>query len=170
MKIARDEMEAEQSLERKAVAAQVLDDTFKKHKCHPFVNMLFFPFVLPPTVLTLFLGVHNLCLSEVAMGEEGCLWFPDLLSCDTTYLLPILASLSWLWLVEISAGVYYHAWRDVKTIGQTVALATIPLAALEPAGVLLFWVSGVDIVMLATTRGLVGDQAAGVDVLCCCEL
>ena len=70
-------------------------------RCHPYVNMVFFPFVLPPTVLTLFLGVHNMCLSEETMGTEGWLWFPDLLSTDSTYLLPVLSSLSWLWLVEV---------------------------------------------------------------------
>ncbi len=72
---------------------------------------------------------------------EGMLWFPDLLAIDTTHLLPVLASLSWLWLVEISAGVYYHAWRDVKVSLQIMAVGSIPLAAMEPTGVLLFWVS-----------------------------
>ncbi len=42
----------------------------------------------------------------------------------------------------MSAGVYYHAWSDLKSTIRIMAVATVPLTALEPSGVLVFWVSG----------------------------
>ncbi len=37
---------------------------------------------------------------------------------------------------------YYHAWSDLKSTIRIMAVATVPLTALEPSGVLVFWVSG----------------------------
>jgi hypothetical protein len=36
--------------------------------------------------------------------------------------------------------VYYHAWIDLKSTIRIMAVATVPLTALEPSGVLVFWV------------------------------
>ena len=49
----------------------------------------------------------------------------------------ILVLVSWY---QVSAGVYYHAWSDLKSTIRIMAVATVPLTALEPSGVLVFWV------------------------------
>lgn len=95
-----------------------------------------------PTILSIFGAVHNISMAEPSMAVEGALWFPDLIAVDSTYLLPILSGLTWLWNVELGAGVYYHHhWYAPKLAARVMSVAFIPLTATLPSGVFVFWLT-----------------------------
>ena len=70
----------------------------------PLQGAVIFPLILPPIILSFFAAVHDLCLAEPAMAREGALWFTDLVTPDTSSLLPIASNLTWLAQVEVGAG------------------------------------------------------------------
>ena len=57
---------------------------------------------------------------------------------------------------QVTAGVYYHAWIDLKSTIRIMAVATVPLTALEPSGVLVFWVRHHDVVAPAWFEFAIG--------------
>lgn len=122
-------------------AANELKALYRTNQCSPWKQFLAVPVVLPPLILSIFGAIHNLCLVEPTMATEGLWWFPDLISVDSTNLLPILSALTWLWNVELGAGVYYHAWSAPKSVARMVSVASIPLTANLPSGVFVFWVT-----------------------------
>ena len=145
------------STEARLQAAQMLEALFVANKCSPWKQCIFFPMVLPPAVLSLFTAVHNLCMTNSDMANEGTLWFPDLISRDDSYLLPILSGLSWLWMVEMGAGIHFRTYPAVRTTIRMIAAATVPLAATLPSGVFVFWITSN---LFAITRGYVLRQDA----------
>ena len=82
-------------------AAVALSALLRSAKANPFAQMIVFPLVLPPAILSVFGAVHNLAMAETSMAEEGVLWFPDLIERDKTQLLPIISALTWLWQVRV---------------------------------------------------------------------
>ena len=89
------------SEQEKAKAAADLMSLFQEKNCSPWRNTII-PFFFPPFFLSFFASLHNLCLTEPGMREEGLLWFTDLTSHDPTYFLPVLSGLTWLAAVEVS--------------------------------------------------------------------
>jgi YidC/Oxa1 family membrane protein insertase len=137
--------------EQREEAAQELQKLFKERDCHPMRNFVI-PLGFPPIILSIFLAIHNLTIGEPAMATEGVLWFRDLVEPDPSYLLPILSSVSWLLMVELASGAYYHAWPHVRATARVTSLAFIPLTTTLPAGVFLFWITSN---LFAITRTLV---------------
>jgi membrane protein insertase Oxa1/YidC/SpoIIIJ len=127
--------------EAKIDAAKKLFHTFSTHGCSPWAQMVLFPMLLPATSLSVFGAVYNLCLAEPSMAEEGTLWFPDLVERDDTKLLPILSALTWIWQVEMGAGVHYAALPGVRLGARLCSVAMIPLGATLPSGVFVFWIT-----------------------------
>ena len=141
-----------------ADAARELRALFARAGCSPWAQCLAFPLLLPPLVLSVFGALHNLTIAEPALTTGGALWFPDLTLADETQLLPIASGLSWLANVEMGAGLHYAAYPATRLAARCVALATIPLAATLPSGVLIFWITSN---LFAVARG----AAARTDVL-----
>ena len=125
----------------RTAAARDLRALFVRAGASPWVNMLAFPLLLPPLILSLFLAIHDVCLAGDGGGGglDGTLWFPNLMEADGTALLPIASSLTWLANVEMGAGIHYEAWPMVRLAARLGAVASIPLVATLPSGVLLFW-------------------------------
>jgi membrane protein insertase Oxa1/YidC/SpoIIIJ len=142
--------------EREKCAKDVMN-LLKENKCHPFKHFVTFPLLLPPTILSIFAAIHNTSLAEPTMANEGMLWFPDLVGHDPTYLLPTISALTWLWNVELGAGVHYHAWQNPRVAARAIAVASIQLTSTLPAGVLLFWVTS-NMFAVARTFVVRGDS------------
>jgi len=140
------------SAEAKLDAARKVQMLFAANKCSPWQQCVFFPMVLPTMVLSLFTAVHNLCMTEPDMAQEGTLWFPDLIARDDSYLLPILSGLTWLWQTEMGAGIHFRTYPAIRTTVRCIAAATIPLAATLPSGVFVFWITSN---LFAIARGYV---------------
>jgi membrane protein insertase Oxa1/YidC/SpoIIIJ len=133
-------------------AAEELTALFRAKGCSPWKNMLVFPVLLPPTILSIFGAIYNVSMSTPAMAVEGLAWFPDLLLNDGTYLLPVLSAATWLLNVESGAGVYYHSSHQAKFLVRTAACMAWALSAPMPSGALLFWVTSN---LFAVARGYV---------------
>lgn len=125
----------------RAAAARELRTLFETSRASPWAQSFVFPLALPIAVLSIFGAVHDLCLIGEGMETGGTLWFRDLMVADETQLLPIASGLSWLVNVEMGAGAYYAALPIVRLSARLGAVATIPLAATLPSGVLLFWIT-----------------------------
>ncbi len=126
---------------RRVAAASELVALLAARGASPWQGVLLFPFLLPPTILSVFGAVHNLALSEPKMATEGALWFPDLVARDKTQFLPIISAVTWLWQVEMGSGVHYAAWPSLRLATRVTALAMVPLTATLPSGVFVFWVT-----------------------------
>lgn len=87
--------------EMKVAAAHKLKSLFKTTAASPWAQTVIFPFLMPGMILSVFGAVHDLCMAEPGMTSGGALWFPDLVAQDSTYLLPIVSALTWLWNVEM---------------------------------------------------------------------
>lgn len=123
----------------RVLAAQQVEKLLIHHKCHP-LHHWWVPIVFPLAFLSYFGAIHNLCLTNPSMSTEGMLWFQDLMVADTTFVLPVMSSLTWLWTVELGGGTLYRTWPGLKSSTRIVALASIPIVAIIPAGVFMFWI------------------------------
>jgi membrane protein insertase Oxa1/YidC/SpoIIIJ len=122
-------------------AAHELRSVFARGGCSPWSQVIMFPLLIPPAILTLFGAIHNLCLAGEGMADEGALFFPNLMSTDTTQLLPVASALSWLVNIEMGGGAFYAAKPGLRLAIRLGAVAVIPLSQTIPSGVLLFWVT-----------------------------
>ena len=134
------------------LAAHKLRTLFTRGACSPFSQVILFPLIIPPVILTLFGAIHNLCLAGEGMADEGALFFPDLMSPDSTQLLPVASGLTWLLNIEAGAGAHYAAQPALRLGTRLGAVAFIPLAQTIPSGVLIFWVTSN---LFAVVRGRV---------------
>ena len=129
------------SVPARTAAARQLRTLLHAKGASPWAQTLFFPLLMPPAILTFFHSIHDLTLSEPSMAREGALWFPDLVACDKSQLLPILSNLSFLWQVEMGAGAHYASYASLRLAVRVTAVATVPLVANLPSGVFVFWVT-----------------------------
>ena len=128
------------SPEEKRAHAQELLQLFRDKQCSP-VHGLYIPMLFPPVFLSLFGATHNLALAEPTMITGGALWFVDLVLPDPTWMLPVASSLTWLTLLERTAGYMYLSHEDWRSLARTLAIAFIPVVANMPAGVFCFWIT-----------------------------
>jgi YidC/Oxa1 family membrane protein insertase len=127
--------------EQQLEAAHALRALFVASGCSPWAQTVVFPLLLPPAILAIFKAVHNLAMGEPGMATGGNLWFIDLVAQDSTHILPIVSALTWLWNVEMGAGVFYGASPSLKLAARMSSVATIPLSATLPSGVFIFWIT-----------------------------
>jgi len=74
---------------------------YKKHDCNP-VKMLLMPFIQIPIFITFFITLRKMTELPVAgMTSEGILWFENLTIPDPYYALPVLASLSFITIMQV---------------------------------------------------------------------
>lgn len=96
-------------------AADAVDALFAKHQCHPLYAWDWvIPVAFPAFFLSYFAAINNLCLGDGTLRAGGTLWFPDLMAADVTNLLPIVSAVTWLAVVEGSAGQAYLASSTLK--------------------------------------------------------
>ena len=83
---------------------------YRKHDCNP-VKMMFMPFIQIPIFITFFITLRRMTELPVAgMSTEGALWFQNLTISDPYYALPVLASLSFMTIMQVREfqSSYYH--------------------------------------------------------------
>ena len=74
---------------------------YQKHDCNP-VKMLFMPFIQIPIFITFFITLRRMTELPVAgMSTEGIFWFQNLTVPDPYYALPVLASLSFMTIMQV---------------------------------------------------------------------
>ena len=89
----------EKMLESNASAKMM--NIYHKNGCNP-VKMMLMPFIQIPIFITFFITLRRMTGLPVAgMSSEGMLWFQNLTIADPYYALPILASLSFLAVMQV---------------------------------------------------------------------
>lgn len=74
---------------------------YKEHACHPWrlgVNML----AIGPAFMSFFFGIKAMTASYPSIASGGVLWFPDLSVPDPYVALPIVASFTFLGIMELA--------------------------------------------------------------------
>jgi YidC/Oxa1 family membrane protein insertase len=109
------------------------------YKARPLVQW-WTPILFPPYFLSWFACVHNQALGNPDLLTGGLLWFVDLTVADPTFLLPVMASLSWLGIVEMGASALYLTSPRLKMWTRFSALAVNPVMSTLPYAVFCFWI------------------------------
>ena len=85
-----------------ANASAKMMNLYHKNGCNP-VKMMLMPFIQVPIFITFFITLRRMTGLPVAgMTTEGMLWFQNLTLADPYYALPILASLSFMAVMQVS--------------------------------------------------------------------
>ena len=131
---------------------------WKKHNCNPFKSLATV-FVQAPIFIAMFTALRALATAKVpSMAEGGMLWFTDLTSPDPYYALPVIASASFLLLVELGAadgmeGQPQNMQNKMKLFMRILGVAIIPFTLNMPAGVFMYWTTS-NLFSLAQTSTL----------------
>ncbi|KAJ3159786.1 Mitochondrial inner membrane protein oxa1l [Geranomyces michiganensis] len=96
-----------------------------------------------PIFMAFFFGLKSMAELPVPGFETGGLaWFTNLAVADPTWVLPIVASLSMIFIMEVGAeGGTQMASKTVKNVMRTMMLIFIPFTASLPAAIFMYWVS-----------------------------
>ena len=71
------------------------------------LQALITPLIQLPVFISFFLAIRRMANAPVeSMKDGGALWFPDLVSYDPTFALPVIASLSMLLAIEVRTQDY----------------------------------------------------------------
>ena len=74
---------------------------YQKHDCNP-MKMVFMPFIQIPIFITFFMTLRRMTELPVAgMSSGGMFWFQNLTVPDSYYVLPVLASLSFMTIMQV---------------------------------------------------------------------
>jgi YidC/Oxa1 family membrane protein insertase len=131
---------------------------WKKHNCNPFKSLATV-FVQAPIFIAMFTALRALATAKVpSMAEGGILWFSDLTSPDPYYALPVIASASFLLLVELGAadgmeGQPQNMQKKMKLFMRILGVGIVPFTLNMPAGVFMYWTTS-NLFSLAQTSTL----------------
>ncbi|XP_049584198.1 cytochrome c oxidase assembly protein COX18, mitochondrial isoform X2 [Syngnathus scovelli] len=113
---------------------RLVSQLYVRDNCHPFKASLLV-WVQLPLWIGLSLALRNLCaphsLLHTSLATGGTLWFPDLTSPDSTWLLPLALGLTNLFIVERSNVSSVH--KAVTNAMRMLSLLMIPIAAGVPS-------------------------------------
>ncbi|XP_038069016.1 mitochondrial inner membrane protein OXA1L-like [Patiria miniata] len=115
----------------------------KKHDVNPLKSLLGIV-VQAPIFISFFVGLRRMASLPVAsMTTGGLWWFTDLTTSDPYYIMPVLASLSMLAVLELGgeAGVSSAQMQKMKTIFRIMPFALLPLIASMPKAVFVYWLT-----------------------------
>ncbi|XP_078477986.1 LOW QUALITY PROTEIN: cytochrome c oxidase assembly protein COX18, mitochondrial-like [Lampetra planeri] len=130
---------------------RIVSQLYVRDNCHPFKASVLV-WVQLPLWVSLSLALRNLSLdqsgestsvslqSELAAG--GALWFPDLTSPDSTWILPVCLGLTNLLIVEVFSLQRVNPSRFQKLVTNVIrgfSVLMIPIAATVPSSMALYW-------------------------------
>ncbi|XP_077466564.1 cytochrome c oxidase assembly protein COX18, mitochondrial [Stigmatopora argus] len=124
---------------------RLVSELHVRDNCHPFKASLLL-WVQLPLWISLSLALRNLSQRhselQASLVTGGALWFPDLTTPDSTWLLPLALGLTNLLIVELFA----RQRTDVTSVQKWVShamrglsLLMIPIAASVPSSMALYW-------------------------------
>lgn len=117
---------------------------WQKYDANPMKSMATL-LVQAPLFIGFFSALRGLAAAKVpSLTEGGALWFSDLTVADPTYMLPIIASATFLLTVELGAadgmeGQTAVMQRRMKNIMRVVAVGIVPFTLSLPASVFMYW-------------------------------
>ncbi|XP_049584695.1 cytochrome c oxidase assembly protein COX18, mitochondrial isoform X6 [Syngnathus scovelli] len=124
---------------------RLVSQLYVRDNCHPFKASLLV-WVQLPLWIGLSLALRNLCaphsLLHTSLATGGTLWFPDLTSPDSTWLLPLALGLTNLFIVELFSlqrSNVSSVHKAVTNAMRMLSLLMIPIAAGVPSAMALYW-------------------------------
>ncbi|XP_051921534.1 cytochrome c oxidase assembly protein COX18, mitochondrial [Hippocampus zosterae] len=124
---------------------RLVSQLYVRDNCHPFKASLLV-WVQLPLWIGLSLALRNLSAPhsalEASLATGGALWFPDLTSPDSTWLLPLALGLTNLLIVELFSLQRSDASSARKVVTNAMrglSLLMIPIAAGVPSAMALYW-------------------------------
>ncbi|KAJ3014723.1 Mitochondrial inner membrane protein oxa1l [Thoreauomyces humboldtii] len=121
-----------------------LRQEYKKEGVNPLGGLL--ALVQAPIFISFFFGLKGMAeLPVPGLATGGFAWFTDLTLADPTYVLPVLASLGMLGVMEIGAEMGGQGGqaqsKGMKNFLRVALVASIPFTASLPAAIFMYWVS-----------------------------
>ena len=116
---------------------------YQKHGCNP-MKMFIMPLVQFPLFLSFFIAIRRMAAVPVeSMKTGGILWFSDLTIPDPYYVLPVMACLSFITIIELGgeAGVTNPQTEKLKTFFRAISILLIPVTATLPTGLFMYWLT-----------------------------
>uniref|UniRef100_UPI0037E993D7 cytochrome c oxidase assembly protein COX18, mitochondrial n=1 Tax=Semicossyphus pulcher TaxID=241346 RepID=UPI0037E993D7 len=124
---------------------RIVSQLYIRDNCHPFKASLLV-WVQLPLWISLSLALRNLSLDQSALqsglASGGALWFPDLTSPDSTWILPVCLGLTNLLIVEVFSLQRVDPTRFQKFVTNFIRMFSvlmIPIAATVPSSMALYW-------------------------------
>ncbi|XP_011618380.2 cytochrome c oxidase assembly protein COX18, mitochondrial isoform X2 [Takifugu rubripes] len=124
----------------------LVSQLYIRDNCHPFKASLLV-WVQLPLWISLSLALRNLSLNQpgqCGLTTGGALWFPDLTSPDSTWILPLCLGLTNLLIVEVFSLQKLNQSRFQRLTTNFIrvfSVLMIPVAASVPSSMALYWFS-----------------------------
>lgn len=116
---------------------------FKQYNVTPFTPMKGI-LIQGPVFISFYLAITNMAANVPSFKEGGALWFQDLSTPDSLYLLPALTALSFLATVELNMqeGLEGNPMANkMKMFSRFIALMTVPITMNFPKAIFCYWIT-----------------------------
>nr|XP_020441059.1 mitochondrial inner membrane protein COX18 [Monopterus albus] len=124
---------------------RIVSQLYIRDNCHPFKASILI-WIQLPLWISLSLALRNLSLDQSALqcglAAGGALWFHDLTSPDSTWILPVCVGLTNLLIVEVFALQRVSPTYFQKLLLNCVrgfSVLMVPIAATVPSSMALYW-------------------------------
>jgi len=129
-----------------------LRNLFKANDCHPLRSFQM-PLVQMPLFISFFFGIQRIAAdglggyspAEIGFTQGGFELFGnnflDLSMADSTYVLPVVTSMSMLAVIELGADGNAPMAANMKWVFRGMSLAILPFTANMPTGLFCYWLT-----------------------------
>jgi len=120
-----------------------VQNLFKQYNVTPFTPMKGI-LIQGPVFISFYLAITNMAANVPSFKEGGALWFRDLSTPDSLYLLPALTALSFLATVELNMqeGLEGNPMANkMKMFSRFIALITVPITMNFPKAIFCYWIT-----------------------------
>jgi len=120
--------------------AQAYGALAQKHKVNP-VRAFLLPLFQIPISICAFMGIREMDKYFPDYTSGGAMWFQDLAAADTTYILPLLNSLSFLMIVEMgrfnqqpaTTQAEFQKQSLIRNVMRALGVVMVPITASMPS-------------------------------------
>ncbi|CAM9746561.1 unnamed protein product [Chrysoparadoxa australica] len=117
-------------------------------------RMLLLPFMQMPIGITMFFGMKAMPEYYPEMAKGGALWFTDLGTVDSTFILPVMVAVPLIINMEYFQGEQMKKNPQMQAIMRGLTLAIIPIGTIQPQAVLCYWLATNTITVASVRYGL----------------
>ncbi|XP_010444079.1 PREDICTED: mitochondrial inner membrane protein OXA1 [Camelina sativa] len=120
-----------------------MKNLFKEYGVTPFTPMKGM-LIQGPLFICFFLAIRNMAEKVPSFQTGGALWFTDLTTPDSLYILPVITGLTFLITVECNAqeGMEGNPMAGtIKNVFRGFALLTVPMTMSFPQAIFCYWIT-----------------------------
>uniref|UniRef100_A0A1J3E589 Mitochondrial inner membrane protein OXA1 n=1 Tax=Noccaea caerulescens TaxID=107243 RepID=A0A1J3E589_NOCCA len=131
-----------------------MKNLFNEYGVTPFTPMKGM-LIQGPLFICFFLAIRNMAEKVPSFQTGGALWFTDLTTPDSLYMLPVITAMTFLITVECNAqeGMEGNPMgKTIKNVCRVFALLTVPMTMSFPQAIFCYWITSN---LFSLTYGLV---------------